>query len=156
MLRYICHEREFKQFAQTYPHLEGFDFVEQVLNYFDFTFRLKDNQRERIPPQGRVVIIANHPIGSLDGLALLKMVGEVRKDVKAVANEILYSLEPLRSLLLPVDNMGRRTAKEQLRAIRNHLSSEGAIIIFPAGEVSRVGPKGIRDGHWSNVPVHCP
>lgn len=149
-LRYICHESEFKQFAQTYPHVEGFDFVEQVLDYFDFTFRLKDNQRVRIPAQGRVVIIANHPIGSLDGLALLKMVGEIRRDVKAVANEILYALEPLRSLLLPVDNMGRRSGKEQLRAIRNHLNNEGAIIIFPAGEVSRVGPKGIRDGRWSN------
>lgn len=153
-LRNIFHEREFKQFEKNYPHVEGFDFVEQVLDYFDFTFRIKDNQRERIPSHGRVVIVANHPIGSLDGLALLKLVGEIRPDVKAVANEILYALQPLRSLLLPVDNMGRRSGKEQLRAIRQHLDNEGAIIIFPAGEVSRIGPTGIRDGRWNNGFLH--
>ncbi len=149
-LRYLCHEREFKQFEETFPHVEGFDFVEQALEYFDFSFRVKDSEIERIPTQGRVVIVANHPIGSLDGLALLKMVGEIRPDVKAVANEILYALEPLRSLLLPVDNMSGRTGREQLKAIKNHLDDEGAIIIFPAGEVSRMGPTGIKDGRWNS------
>jgi putative hemolysin len=148
VLRFICREREFRQFKETYPHAEGFDFVYQVLKYFDFGYRTRANEREHIPSSGRVVIIANHPIGSLDGLALLDMVGEIRPDVKAVANEMLYSLEPLRSLLLPVDNMTGRTRKEQLKAIHRHLDQDGAIIIFPAGEVSRVGPKGIKDGHW--------
>ena len=149
-LRFLCHESEFKQFAEHYPHLEGFDFVEQVLEYFDFSYRVKASEIERIPTHGRVVIIANHPIGSLDGLALLKMVGEIRPDVKAVANEILSALDPLQSLLLPVDNMTGRSGKDQLLAIHNHLQGEGAIIIFPAGEVSRMSPKGIRDGRWNN------
>lgn len=149
-LRFLCHEREFKQFEACYPHLEGFDFVDQVLDYFDFSYRVKASEIERIPAQGRVVIVANHPIGSLDGLALLKMVGEIRPDVKAVANEILNALDPLQSLLLPVDNMTGRSGKEQLLAIYQHLSDEGALIIFPAGEVSRMSPTGIRDGRWNN------
>ena len=149
-LRYLCHEREFNQFAQQYPHLEGYDFIDQVFEYFDFTYRFKSNEIERIPSQGKVVIVANHPIGSLDGLVLLKMIGEVRPDVKAVANEILSAVSPLESLLLPVDNMAGRTAKGQLKAIRYHLDREGAVIIFPAGEVSRVCPKGIRDGRWNS------
>lgn len=149
-LRYLCHEREFKQFEDTYPHLEGFDFVDQVLDFFDFTYRVKANEIERIPAHGRVVIIANHPIGSLDGLALLRMVGEIRPDVKVVANEILSALKPLQSLLLPVDNMNGRSGKEQVLAIHQHLADEGALIIFPAGEVSRMGATGIRDGRWNN------
>ena len=120
-MRFLCHEREFNQFEEQYPHLEGFDFVEQVLNYFDFAFRVKNSEIERIPDNGR-----------------------------AVANEILYAIEPLRSLLLPVDNISGKTAKDQLRAIRSHLDSDGAIIIFPAGEVSRMGPTGIKDGPWNN------
>lgn len=148
-LRFVCHEREFQQFEKQYPHLEGFDFVEQVLDYFDFSFRVKDSERIRIPTRGRVIIVANHPIGSLDGLALLKMVGEIRPDVKAVANEVLHTIEPLSSLLLPVDNMSGKSGKEQLKAIRQHLDGEGAMIIFPAGEVSRFGPTGIRDGRWN-------
>lgn len=148
-LRFFCHESQFKQFEKNYPHLEGFDFIEQALLHFEFSFRVKNTHWERIPTHCRVVIIANHPIGSLDGLALLKMIGEVRRDVKVVANEVLSAIKPLQSLLLPVDNMHGRSGKNQLKSIRVHLNQEGAVIIFPAGEVSRMGPKGIRDGRWN-------
>jgi len=148
LLRMLFREKSFQQFEADYPHLEGFDFVEQVLDYFDFRYSVRDHERLRIPTQGRVVIIANHPIGSLDGLALLKLVREARPDVKVVANELLYTLKPLHNLLLPVDNMGGNTSRQNLTAIRDHLNNEGAMIIFPAGEVSRLSPQGIRDGKW--------
>lgn len=98
--------------------------------------------------RGRVVIVANHPIGSLDGLALLKLVRSARPDVKVVANDILSAVNPLHRLLLPVDNMGGNTPRKNLEAIQQHLRDEGALIIFPAGEVSRLGTKGVRDGKW--------
>lgn len=148
LLRMLFREKSFQQFEVDYPHLEGFDFVEQVLDYFDFRYSVRDHERLRIPSQGRVVIIANHPIGSLDGLALLKLVREARPDVKVVANELLYTLKPLRNLLFPVDNTGGHTTRQNLTAIRNHLDNEGAMIIFPAGEVSRLSPQGIQDGKW--------
>jgi putative hemolysin len=148
ILRYLFRESEFRRFSERYPHLTGFDFVEQALDHFDFGVTVSDRERERIPAWGRVVIVANHPIGSLDGLALLKMVGDVRRDVKAVANDVLAVVEPLRSLLLPVDTMGSRTTRDHLRAIEQHLQNDGALIIFPAGEVSRMGAKGVRDGRW--------
>lgn len=148
-LRYLCHEQEFRQFEQRYPHLTGFDFVEQVLNYFEFDYRIGERDRAHIPQQGRIVIVANHPIGSLDGLALLRLVGEIRRDVKVIANDVLYAIKPLRSLLLPVDNMGQKTPKENVLAIREHLNNDGAVIIFPAGEVSRMSPMGVRDGRWN-------
>lgn len=151
LLQYLFHEAEFKQFEKDYPHLQGLDFVEQVLDYFDFGYAVSALDKERIPVSGRVVIISNHPIGSLDGLALLKLVSEVRGDVKVVANDVLYALKPLRSMLLPVDNMsGKANRKENLKAIQDHLKGEGAVIIFPAGEVSRFSPAGIRDGRWRN------
>jgi len=148
VLRMLFREKSFQKFAADYPHLEGFDFVEQVLDYFNFRYTIRDHERLRIPVQGRVVIIANHPIGSLDGLALLKLVRETRPDVKVVANELLYTLKPLHHLLLPVDNMGGRTSRQNFTAIHTHLNNNGAIIIFPAGEVSRLSSQGIRDGDW--------
>ncbi len=148
ILKQLFHEKEFQQFEQKYPHLIGLDFIEEVLNYFDFSFAVVDKEKERIPLTGRVVIIANHPIGSLDGLALLKLISEVRNDVKVVANEVLSALPPLETMLLSVDNMGGNTERQQVKAIHQHLQNEGAVIIFPAGEVSRFGPKGIKDGKW--------
>jgi putative hemolysin len=45
---------------------------------------------------------------------------------------------------------GTGTARNALLAIREHLNAEGALIIFPAGEVSRLGPKGVKDCEWQS------
>lgn len=147
-LQYLFYQQRFAQFEKDFPNLEGFDFVEAALRYFDFSLKLAETDRAKIPASGRVVIVANHPIGSLDGLALLHLVRQVRPDVKVVANQLLEQIKPLRSVLLPVDNMGGSTKRENVLNIRKHLESEAAIIIFPAGEVSRFGPTGVRDGAW--------
>jgi 1-acyl-sn-glycerol-3-phosphate acyltransferase len=151
-LGFLFYESRFQNFAEEYPHLEGFDFIDQVLRYFDFDLRLTESERARIPASGRVVIAANHPIGSLDGLALLHLVRSVRPDVKVVANDLLTAIDPLHPVLLPVVNMGggTGTARNALLAIREHLNAEGALIIFPAGEVSRLGPKGVKDCEWQS------
>jgi putative hemolysin len=150
MLRYLCHEREFHWFEEKYPNLSGFDFVDQVLEHFDFSYSVSSRDKQRIPATGSLVIVSNHPIGSLDGLALLQMVGEVRRDVKVVANELLSSIQPLQKLLLPVDNMNQRTRRKNLKAIEQHLEQQGAVVIFPAGKVSRISPMGVRDSRWRN------
>ncbi|MDP5137000.1 lysophospholipid acyltransferase family protein [Rheinheimera baltica] len=149
-LRRLLHEQDFIHFAERYPHLQGLEFVEQVLDYFNFRYAVRDNEIERIPSSGRIVIIANHPIGSLDGLALLKLVSDIRPDVKVVANQLLMALKPLHNLLLPVNNMQGGTERRALDNIQQHLAAEGALILFPSGEVSRLRPDGIRDGKWHN------
>ncbi|WP_250656329.1 GNAT family N-acyltransferase [Alkalimarinus coralli] len=148
MLRLLFHEREFQQFGERYPHVQGVDFIEEVFNYFDFSYSVRHNERERIPVSGKLVIIANHPIGTLDGLALLKLVSEIRSDVKVIGNDLLMTINPIQSLVLPVNNMGGGTASSKLKAIHEHLNNEGALIVFPAGEVSRMSPAGVRDGKW--------
>ena len=152
-LRFLCYETRFQKFSSLYPHLEGFEFVEQVLRHFEFDVRLTESERARIPSTGSVVIAANHPIGSLDGLALLNLVRGVRPDVKVVANDLLTAISPLHSVLLPVTNMGeggQGTARDALRAIKEHLRAGSALIIFPAGEVSRFGAKGVSDSEWQS------
>ncbi len=144
----LFYEKRFLQFEKDYPELEGFAFVDNTLHFFDFSLRVSESERARIPASGRIVIVANHPIGSLDGLALLHLVRQVRPDVKVVANQLLNAIAPLRPLLLPVDNMGGKTRRENLENIRSHLENEGALIIFPAGEVSRLGTRGVKDGEW--------
>ncbi|GHF97889.1 acyltransferase [Thalassotalea marina] len=148
ILKSLLHEKKFQAFEEKYPHLTGFDFVEQCLEHLDISYSVRDVERENIPSQGRVVIIANHPIGSIDGLALIKLVSDIRRDVKVVVNSMLMALKPLQPILLPVNNMGGKTPKDNLKAINAHLQHEGAIIVFPAGEVSRLRPVGVRDTKW--------
>ncbi|WP_421298220.1 lysophospholipid acyltransferase family protein [Aeromonas veronii] len=148
LLGWLLNEQAFAAFASRYPHLRGLDFVEQALTQLDFDYRVSEAQLEHIPASGRVILVANHPIGSLDGLALLQLLGRIRPDVKIVANQLLAQLSPLRPLLLPVDNMEDKTDRQAILAMNEHLAHEGALVIFPAGEVSRLGLKGVKDGPW--------
>lgn len=148
LLKNLMHEDEFQQFEKDYPHLSGLDFVEQVLDYFDISYSVRDSERLHIPSSGRLVIIANHPIGSLDALALIKLISEVRSDIKVMANQLLYSLAPLQELLVPVDNIKGTTSKITVNSMKQHLSNDGVLLIFPAGEVSRLRPQGVRDTFW--------
>lgn len=148
-LRWLLQEDAVTEFARQYPHLHGIEFIEQVLDYFNFSFAVSSRDRDNIPSHGRVMIVANHPIGSLDGLSLLRLIHEVRPDVKVLANDMLMHIEPMRQYLLPVNNMGGRTGRRNLVNIFSSLEQEQAVIVFPSGEVSRLNPAGVRDGKWN-------
>ena len=150
ILRRLLHEKEFQQFNQRYKHLKGLDMVEQVLEYLDVSCELSERDLEQIPSQGPVVIVANHPLGTLDGMALLHAVSQVRRDVKIVTNRLLNCLDSLSSLMVLVDNMGNRTSRQQVEQMQEQLENQGVLIFFPAGEVSRFGSKGIKDSKWTH------
>lgn len=148
LLKKLFYEEEFQQFAAAHRHLKGLDMVEQVLDHLDISCTLASHDLEQIPEHGPLVIMANHPTGTLDGLALLYAVSRVRRDVKVVTNRMLTHLEPLSSLFIPVDNIGGKTAKTAFTQMEQQLHQSGVLIFFPAGEVSRPTRKGIRDKKW--------
>ena len=148
LLKRLLYEEEFQQFAAAHCHLKGLDMVEQVLEHLDIHCTVSARDLEQIPDHGPLVIIANHPTGTLDGLALMYAVSRVRRDVKVVTNRLLTHLEPLGSLFIPVDNINGRTSKSSLMQMEQHLHNGGVLIFFPAGEVSRPTRKGIRDKKW--------
>lgn len=150
LLRRLIRENEINRFLEEHRHVTGFEFVDRVLDHFNFTYSMSNRDRMNIPSSGRVLIVANHPLGALDGLALLKLVGEVRRDVKIVANDVLMHFDQLRALFLPVDNLGKSTRKRDIERIVQSLQNEEAVIVFPAGEVSRAGFTGIKDGKWNS------
>jgi putative hemolysin len=148
ILRKMLREADVNDFLVAAEGLEGLEFIDRILEHFNFSYSVVGREIENIPAEGRVVIVANHPLGLLDGVALLKLVSVVRRDVRIVANDILMQFKPLHPVLLPVVNVGGGYNKANVEAIRGALGNEEAIIIFPSGEVSRAGPRGIRDGRW--------
>lgn len=154
ILRKLTREQEINQFLLDNHGITGLDFIDRIFDYFNFSYSVSQRERKNIPSHGRVVIIANHPIGSLDGLALLRLVSEIRPDVKIIANDMLMIFEQLHELLLPLDNMTHGSYKQSYKNILHALNQEQAIIIFPAGEVSRASPKGIHDGKWQAGFLH--
>lgn len=135
-------------FVAEHPHLHGLEFVEGALRFLDVRYRVDDLERQRIPLSGPCLVVANHPLGGLDALALLKLVGDLRRDVRIVANDWLAALEPLAPLLLPVRVFGGRTPGADLEQIDSDLAAGRVVIIFPAGAVARMGWTGLRDRDW--------
>lgn len=144
----LIKEDTINDFMKKNTHLSGFEFIDAVLEYFNFDFMVKNSELANIPNSGRVVIIANHPLGGLDALVLLKLISKVRSDVKIVANDFLNQFKNLQNLFLHIDNFKSKQAKENIKAIYTALEEEKAIIVFPAGEVSRLTKTGIKDQDW--------
>lgn len=144
----IVHQKEINNFLAENAHLGSFEFIENALELLNFNYLLSQSNLQNIPATGRVVIIANHPLGGLDAFALIKAISTVRKDIKIVANDFLHAIEPLKPIILDINNFKERQTKESIHKIYDALNAEEALIIFPAGEVSRATPKGIRDGKW--------
>ena len=155
----IVHQDYINEFLEKNAHKKGFEFVDAVLDHFDFDYKVSSNDIQNIPSSGKVVIVANHPLGGLDGLCLLKLVGQVRKDVKIVANDFLGGIDNLDSLFIQIDNFKNRQSKKDIKAIYDCINNEEAVIIFPSGEVSRASAKGIKDPAWNkgflNFASHC-
>jgi len=152
--RLVC-EQDINEFVLRHRRLGGLEFIDRVLERLSVGYTLSSRERDNIPVTGRVVIVANHPLGALDGLALVRMVADVRPDVKIIANDLLTQVEPLAPLLLPVDNLSRKGFRKSLQGIVDALDDEQAVIVFPAGEVSRARPAGIRDGDWRSGFLHA-
>lgn len=167
LLRRVACEERINAFLAETAGLVGFAFVERAIELLQLRYSVANTDRENIPVEGRVVIVANHPLGALDALALIHLVGSVRRDVKVLANDLLMQFTQLKPLLLPLPVFGGGSAHGGARAAYRALENDEALIVFPAGEVSRMRAAGVRDAAWSSgfvrlalktgapvVPVH--
>ena len=148
ILRKLFHESEVNSFLVKNQHKDAYGFVEAVLEHFNVDITIHKNQIERIPSYGRCVVIANHPLGALDALALLYVLKDIRKDIKIVATTFLSSVENLGELIIPVDNIRGKMEKSSLEKMYDALKKEQLLIMFPSGEVSRARVNGIKDTKW--------
>ncbi len=145
----VVHEKTVNEFVAANGHLGAVEFTEKVLELFAVRYEVSGCDRENIPAHGPVLIVANHPLGALDALALVKLISEVRRDIRVVASGFLARLNPLRPILLPVDNFGGKTPRRDIENVIAALTAGHAVIIFPAGEVARASWNGIRDSRWN-------
>ena len=150
MMKKLFHENQINTFMTENAHKDTFSYVEAIVDYFDISIGLKTNELTRIPSYGRTVIIANHPLGALDAMALLHLLKDVRKDIKIVANSFLSQFDNLKDIIIPVDNITGKMSKETVTNIYDALGAEQAVIIFPSGEVSRARPNGVKDTPWKS------
>lgn len=105
-------------------------------------------------PEGRYMFVSNHPLGGLDGLALISLLGNrYDKNIKFLVNDLLMAVEPLRGVFLPVNKYGSQS-RAAATQIEEALNSDAQFITFPAGLCSRMQPDGtIADLPWQKAAV---
>ncbi len=144
-LKRKLHEDDINSAMKELRDEKGLAFNTKALN------RIKANvesiNRQNIPLKGNVTVAANHPLGGLDGMALIKAVGEVRPDVHFFVNDILKTIHNYGDVFVAVNKLGAASAGS-LRTMEEIFRLGGAVLIFPAGLVSRKQNGIVRDLSW--------
>lgn len=109
-----------------------------------------------IPRSGPLLIVANHPLGGLEGVAIAKVIGEIRPDLQVLTNQLLRRIPELRDIFIGVDVLSSKAAATNVAGIKQvhkHLQNAGAVLIFPAGMVSAYEPAAgrIQDRPWNRI-----
>lgn len=143
----IIHEKELNDILRYgYPET-GSGFARRIYEYLDITINTEglDNI-----PDDRYVFASNHPLGGLDGIGLVKILGEKYGDanIRVLVNDMLMNIKPFGDVFIPINKYGAQ-GRKAARDIAEAYAGDAQIVMFPAGLVSRLHPDGtVRDLPW--------
>ena len=132
-------------------------FSDAILRHMDIQCEISEQDLARIPKNGKIVVIANHPFGGIEGIIMGAILQRVRPDVKIMANYVLSVVPEMRDLFLFVDPFGGPSAaRANLATMKSTISwvkDNQMLGVFPAGEVSHLkwGSRKIVDPPWSDT-----
>ena len=144
-LKNIIHQDDLNDILKNNKNNYGLAFVAGALVQLETKYSIINI--ENIPTSGRYIFASNHPLGGLDGLIMLDVVGKNFPDCKFVVNDLLMNIKNLESILLPVNKHGRQS-NEYFKLIDDAYKSNTQILYFPAGLCSRKINGIITDTIW--------
>lgn len=151
-LEKVIHQDELNEMLRMAYPSRGSAFSRRILEYLDITVEVEGLDRL---PHRRLMFASNHPLGGLDGITLIAVLGERYGDngVRFLVNDMLMNVEPLRDVFLPINKYGSQ-GRAAAKAINEAMASSMQILQFPAGLVSRLHPDGtISDLEWQKAFV---
>lgn len=152
-IKWLWKEPVLHHFASLNSQVNGADYVQKGFDYLNFSIAVKKAYKQAPPKDGPLIVVANHPIGSLDGVGLLRIFSDIRPDSKVVANALLQQVEPMQSVIIGADNLSGKGLRQTITAMNQHLQQGGCLLLFPAGKVSRIYDGKIQDDHWHEAFV---
>ncbi len=140
------------------PHgLDPVQFLDYALDALGVSIDIANEAfLEDIPKTGPVLIVANHPLGGLEGMAIARVIARVRPDLQVLTNELLRLIPELAPIFIGVNVLSKEAAAGNvggIKQVHSHLKNDGAILLFPAGMVSayEVSHKRIQDREWNRL-----
>lgn len=151
--RTVCQDELNRLLRDNFPRRDA-DFCRGVLD--DLGVTVNFHNLDNLPPkeQMRVLFVSNHPLGGLDGMALIDFVRTYYGIApRFIVNDLLNAVEPLSDTFIPVNKHGAQSREAILR-LDDAFASDAPLLMFPAGLVSRRGKKGVvADLEWQKMFV---
>ena len=146
-LKKVIHQDELNKAIYRNRDKWGLDFCNAILEGFNAKINIFNLQN--IHASGRYIIASNHPLGGLDGMALMSACGKARPDIIFPVNDLLMNLPNLSPLFIPINKHGSNADNAKL--IEETFESEKLVLYFPAGLCSRKSAGIIKDLHWKKT-----
>ena len=148
--RLICQER-LNYLTDRNKDRLGVDFADGILKDMQVKVVLKGE--ENIPADGKFIFASNHPLGGLDGMALVKIFGDkYNHKVRFLVNDLLMNVTNLATVFVPINKLGGQ-ARNNAQLVNDAFASENQILIFPAGLCSRPQQGEIKDLEWKKAVI---
>lgn len=148
-LKKLIHQEELNKAIYCNRDKFGLDFCNAILDEFQVIINVKG--LDNIPATGKYIVTSNHPLGGLDGMALMSICGKVRKDIVFPVNDFLMYLPGFRPLFIPINKHGSNA--ENLKIIEDTFASDKLMLYFPAGLCSRKQSGKIMDLPWKKTVI---
>ncbi|MGB3727463.1 MAG: lysophospholipid acyltransferase family protein, partial [Glaciecola sp.] len=130
-------------------------FADKLISILQLDISGIEELKRKIPKSGPVVIASNHPFGGIEGVILARAIGEVRPDIKVLANKGLGIFRELRSYFIFTNPLSEKDPQNgpSLRQCIKHVQQNGALLLFPAGRVSYYQPskRAISEHSWNKI-----
>lgn len=144
-LKRTIHQDDINNYIVSRRNCRGIDFADDILRKFKATMDIYG--LDNIPNTGRFIFASNHPMGGLDGMALISAVGKKFKVLKFPVNDMLLFLKNFSDIFLPVNKTGT-TGRHAVELMDEAFRSDAQMLMFPAGLCSRKQKGQIMDLEW--------
>lgn len=149
-LKRIIHQDEVNDFIQRNHLKRNQEFCKAVVEEFELDVTI-DNI-SRIPKEGSVTIVMNHPLGGMDAMAFVNELANYRTDIKFIVNDLLLNLDGLKEMFVGVNKHGANSISSR-KEVTKLFETDQMICVFPAGLVSRRKKGKIEDLEWKKTFV---
>ena len=152
VLSKIVHQDGINHFLKISDGATGVDFMNLAVEHFNIRYKIVGE--ENLPDfNDKCIFASNHPLGGADGICLASVLGNhYNHNIKYIVNDILYFLEPLRPIFVPINKHGEQ-GRNKAKLLNDAFASSDQILTFPAGLCSRKIKGEICDLDWKKMLV---
>ena len=132
------------------------NFWKDAIKKLDLNLVSHYHSKESIPQSGRLIVVANHAFGVVDGVSICSLLSDIRQDYKMITHKVLRHAEAVKEKIIPIDFTNSKEAMisniKARKLAENVLKDNGVIVIFPSGTIATKPSLGKKikatDGDW--------